>query len=214
MNPAQIVKPPRKAVSVAGSMTRTEVSAVLSAAREQGEAYELRWRLALIWGLRQGEALGLQWQDFDQARGAIAIKRSLTYVPGEGLQFNVPKTAASVRWVPLDDRTVELFSRSSRESPEIAGSCTVFLTRTGNPVHPRNDYRRWSQLCERVLGRRLRLHDCRHVAVSLMLEKGLDPQTVSRVVGHSSLTMTLGTYGRAVPAARQKELRVWANDIA
>ena len=87
VNPAQIVKPPRKAVSVAGSMTRTEVSAVLSAAREQGEVSELRWRLALIWGLRQGEALGLQWQDFDQAREAIAIKRSLTYVPGEGLQF-------------------------------------------------------------------------------------------------------------------------------
>lgn len=214
LNSAQIVKPPRKAISVAGSMTRTEVSAVLSAAREQGEASELRWRLALIWGLRQGEVLGLQWQDFDQARRAIAIKRSLAYVPGEGLQFYVPKTAASVRWVPLDDRTVELFSRSIREPSEIVGTRTVFLTRTGNPIHPRNDYRRWSQLSERVLGRRLRLHDCRHVAVSLMLEKGLDPQTVSRVVGHSSLTMTLGTYGRAVPAARQNELRVWANDVA
>ncbi|MDB0018665.1 site-specific integrase, partial [bacterium] len=130
VNPAQIVQPPRKAVSVAGSMTRAEVSAVLSAAREQGEVSELRWRLALIWGLRQGEALGLQWQDFDQAREAIAIKRSLAYVPGEGLQFYAPKTAASVRWVPLDDRTMQLMSRRSREPSEIVRTRTVFLTRT------------------------------------------------------------------------------------
>ena len=214
VNPAQIVKPPRKAVSVAGSMTRTEVSAVLSAARERGEAHELRWRLALIWGLRQGEALGLQWQDFDRTRGVVAIKRSLAYIPGEGLRFQVPKTAAALRSVPLDDRTVELMDRHRGALSADTEDVTVFCTKEKTPVHPRNDYTRWSRLCVDVLGRRLRLHDCRHIAVCSMLDGGLDPQTVSTLLGHASLTMTLGTYGRNLPSLTQQSVRQWAQGMA
>ena len=213
-NVARQVKPPKLKAYVAGTMTQDEVVTLLTAARKQGAARELRWRLALVWGLRQGEALGLQWQDFDRGKQQLHVRRSLAYVPGEGLRLQRPKTDGSARVLPLDGRTIDLFECAALEQSNPEDSLTVFKSTRHTPIHPRNDYRAWVEISHAILGRRLRLHDCRHFAVCSMLESGLDPQTVSTLVGHSSLTMTLGTYGRHLPSRRQHAVRLWAEIFA
>jgi integrase len=70
----------------------------------------------------------------------------------------------------------------------------VFSTEVGTPIHPRNDYRDFQMLVERAGLRRVRLHDLRHTAASLMLAQGVPARVVMEVLGHSQISITLNTY--------------------
>lgn len=67
--PARLVAPERE------PLTRTEAQAVVTAASRQRNG--ARWVVALALGLRQGEALGLSWDDLDLDAGRISIRRTI-----------------------------------------------------------------------------------------------------------------------------------------
>ena len=70
----------------------------------------------------------------------------------------------------------------------------MFSTEVGTPIHPRNDYRDFQLIVERAGLRRVRLHDLRHTAASLMLAQGVPARVVMEVLGHSQISITLNTY--------------------
>lgn len=74
-NPVLAASTPRHSPPEVVPFTAVEVQAILAAAAE--DRHPARWTLALAYGLRQGEALGLQWQDIDFDSGTVAIRRSL-----------------------------------------------------------------------------------------------------------------------------------------
>lgn len=74
-NPALIAKPPRVAVVEVDPLTRDECRSILEAARSLRN--NARWSVALSLGLRQGEALGIQWSDVDWDAGTLQIRRSV-----------------------------------------------------------------------------------------------------------------------------------------
>lgn len=74
-NPAQIAKPPRVIEEEIVPFSVTEARQVLAAANRVRNG--VRFSLALSLGLRQGEALGLQWRDIDFSAGALTVSRSL-----------------------------------------------------------------------------------------------------------------------------------------
>ena len=51
---------------------------------------------------------------------------------------------------------------------------------------------------------RIRLHDCRHTSASLMLGNGEPVKTVSEVLGHASVAVTLGTYAHSLAGSHEK----------
>ena len=64
----------------------------------------------------------------------------------------------------------------------------------GTPIHPRNDYRAFQALLQRAQLRKVRLHDLRHTAVSLLLAQGVPSRVVMEILGHSQISVTLHTY--------------------
>jgi integrase len=70
----------------------------------------------------------------------------------------------------------------------------VFTTAIGTPVHPRNDYRAFRRLLTDADLRRVRLHDLRHTAASLLLAQGVPARVVMEILGHSQISVTLNTY--------------------
>src|SRR5262245_37072426 len=80
------------------ALTAPQVARLLQAMA--GHRYEPLWRTLLATGLRFGEAAALRWEDFDLDGRAIAIRRTLTRVPG-GHDFTPPKTARGRRIIPL-----------------------------------------------------------------------------------------------------------------
>jgi integrase len=170
------------------------------------------WALLLTRGLRRGELCGLRWDAVDLEGGRLAITRTRVVVDGEAIDSE-PKTAAGVRSVPLDPDLVAMLRKHQvRQGAEklAAGSAYesgnyVVADELGRPYHPNAVSDRFDVLIGKVEGlRRIRLHDTRHTAASLMLASGVPVKVVQEMLGHSSPTITLSIYAHTLPGMAQE----------
>jgi integrase len=146
------------------------------------------------------------------------VRQTLQYRPGEGFHLVPPKTARSRRIVPLPDAVVEALKlrREQQETDRLAAGAElwedwglVFTTGFGTPLSPRNDYRDFRRLVGAAGLRRVRLHDLRHTAASLMLAQGVNPRVVMEILGHSQISVTMNTYSHvALTSSREAVARV------
>jgi integrase len=193
------------------SFTRAEALSFLKVA-EQHRLYAL-WAVALAMGLRRGEALGLAWADVDLDDGRLTIRRALHRVDGE-LRLEQVKTEASVAVLPIPAPLVSILrGHRSRQLEErfAAGSewqdtGLVFTSATGKFLEPRNINRVFHTLCARADVPQLRVHDLRHSCATLLFTMGVPPATVQRILRHSSITVTTGTYVEVIEAVQRDAL--------
>ena len=196
---------------------------ILAAAATERNA--ARWSVALALGLRQGEALGLRWDDLDLERPTLTVRRALQRKPGGGLVLVEPKSAAGRRTVVLPRPLVTALRRqrvAQHEERLAAGSLwtdtgLVFTTILGKPIDPRGDHRNWQQLLVQAGVRPARLHDARHTAATLLLAQGVPARVAMQILGHSQISLTLGTYSHVVPelaheAAERMAGVLWSDD--
>jgi len=182
-----------------------EAHRFLAAAR--GDRMAARWAVGLALGLRQGETLGLQWDDVDLENGFVRVRRTLQRHAGAGLVFTEPKTPRSRRVVALPSQLMAALSEHREQQGkerEIAAELwtetgCVFTTSVGGPVDPSNDYRAFRHLLNAAGLRPVRLHDLRHTAASLLLAQNVPARVVMEVLGHSQISLTMNTYTHVAP---------------
>jgi integrase len=75
----------------------------------------------------------------------------------------------------------------------------VFTQPTGRPLDPSADHRGWKDLLTAAGVRPARLHDARHTMASLLLAQKVHPRVVMEIMGHSQISLTLGTYSHVAP---------------
>lgn len=204
-NPVTAVDPPSLATAEVQPFSVEEARRFLGAVR--GDRMEARWLLAVMVGMRQGEVLGLSWADVDLDQGTAQVRQALQYRSGHGLQLVPPKTPRSRRTVPLADVLVDALKlRREQQDADRATAGEfweewglVFTTKVGTPWSPRNDYRDFLKILEAAGLRRVRLHDLRHTAASLMLTQGVPARVVMQTLGHSQIGITLNTYSHVAP---------------
>lgn len=192
-NPAAGVELPRPVETERTVWSVAEATRFLQAIRD--DRWYLIYRLLLIGGLRRGEALGVRWDDLDWDAHTLTVRRQLTVVRGR-LIDTTPKSRAGVRTIALDEITMAGLRALRRERPTpIAGaSGGVFVTDTGDPIHPAAVSRHFSVLVRRAGLPMIRLHDLRHTSATLGLAGGETLLEVSRRLGHSSITVTADIY--------------------
>jgi integrase len=196
-NVARQVKMPSGSIRKVKPWTEDEARKFLDTARRD-RLYAL-WAVALAIGLRRGEALGLQWSNVDLTGGSVDIKTALSRV-GSDLALRDVKTESSAASVPLPNELVTTLRRHRRE--QLANSVVaqgntlglVFTTKNGTPLEPRNVNRAFESLCRRAGVRTIRLHDLRHSCATLLFAMGVEAATVQRILRHSSISVTTGTY--------------------
>lgn len=205
-NVATLVDPPalvRRETSL--PLTRDEVRAVLAVAH--GAPNGARWTVGLALGLRQSEVLALQWRDVDLAVGQLRVSRGLHRVAGQGLVYEEPKTPRSRRTLVLPKQlTEELVGHRDQQQRRArldgrvwSPQDLVFAHPTGAPLDRRADHRAWVALLAKAGVRRVRLHDARHTAATLLLEQGVPTRVVSELLGHSQTRITSDTYQHVLP---------------
>ncbi len=193
------------------SFTRTEALQFLEAAKKH-RLYAL-WAVALAMGLRRGEALGLAWSDVDLEQGRLTIRQALHRVDGQ-LRLDQVKTEASVAVLPIPAPLVTILRVHRKRQFEerfAAGSQwrdtgRVFTTAHGGYLEPRNVNRMFHRLCEIANVPQLRVHDLRHSCATLLFTMGVQPATVQRILRHSSITVTTGTYVEVIEAVQRDAL--------
>jgi integrase len=177
----------------------------------QGHHNEALYALMLSTGLRRGEALGLQWTDFDRTTGVLRISRQLKR-EGSQLVTTDTKTSLSRRAVNLPEPMLKALLRhedrqgaqKERLGKTWVESDYIFTSTIGTPIDPRNLYREFQKVCRLAGLGDWHPHELRHSAASLMLAQGVKIQVVSQVLGHSSIRMTADVYGHLLDPDRKE----------
>jgi integrase len=158
-----------------------------SAAHRLGAA----WRL-LACGLRRGELCGLMWSDIDLDAGTVTVGRSRVLVNGQVIT-KAPKSERGYRVLPVDPATVGALRalcdlqqiEGSDASPAYAASGHVAVDELGAPVHPEWVSDEFDRIAARAGLPRIRLHDLRHSANSLMAAAGVPDHIRAAWCGHT-----------------------------
>jgi integrase len=205
-NVAILVDPPRQQQSdIATALNLDEARAVLEAARNVRNS--ARWTVALALGLRQSEALALQWKDIDLLANTLTVRRSIHRVRG-GLIYEEPKTRRSQRTLAVPMPLVAaLHEHKAAQLGEqmLAGSewqdeDLVFAQPNGRPIDKKADYDESTRLLQTAGVRHVRLHDGRHTAATLLLSENVHPRVLMELLGHSQMRTTMDIYSHVMPA--------------
>lgn len=201
-NVAQRARLPRKRSRAPAWLDLNGVRALLADVR--GHPLEAAYALATCLGLRRGEVAGLTWADVDLDSSRLTV--NWNRVEWEhGTRLMVPKTAASRRALAMPGPVLKaLRSQRARENAKARARGEVL--RTGDPVLTTRNRRPYStgylyqdlrRRLERLGLPRMRFHDLRHTAASLLLGEGVPPRTVMEMMGHRNLAVTMLIYGHA-----------------
>jgi len=175
------------------------------------------WSLFLTRGLRRGELCGLHWADVDLDVPKPVLRINQTRVTAEGKAIDSsPKTENGRRSVRLDESLVSILrSHKARQATEKlaadggayeehGGGGFLLADELGRPCHPDTLSGWFDNAIAKTDLPRIRLHDTRHTAASLMLAQGTPVKVVSEMLGHFSPTITLEIYAHVLPGMAEE----------
>ncbi|MFP5365144.1 MAG: tyrosine-type recombinase/integrase [Thermoleophilia bacterium] len=186
--------------------TPQEVRALLAALDPRDRAL---WATAAFAGLRRGELMGLRWSDVDLDAGTIRVEQAYSPL---AKRMGPPKTKAGRRTVPIAAALAEHLaahrelSRPLRAQLVFARGTLADATRgnRGDRKAPFSDstvcvraQRVWRAAGLEPLG----LHEARHTFASSMLAAGVAMKSVSALMGHTTIAVTVDLYGHLLPGA-------------
>jgi len=213
-NPVSFAHPPKKPITEMKILDESQASHFLISII--GNRWEALFRLEVVTGMRQMELLGLKWIDLDWLLQSIRVERQLVRPDGTGVNFLAPKTRSGKRINDLDDITIKIL-RNHYERQQAdrlkAGERwkeygLIFTTSIGTPIPVGELLRTFYRLLADAGLPRIRFHDLRHTAASLMLNHGVPAIVVSKRLGHARVSITEDTYGHLLPGMQVEAARI------
>jgi len=209
----EFVDAPRVPVQEPRALSGDEVRRLLAACR--GDRLEALFITAVATGLRQGELLGLAWEDLELANDGetlshgfarLSVRRELVHLNGRYQRVEL-KTPQSRRAVPLTPSVVDAL-RAHRERVIAAGfvptaTGPVFTTPKGTALSGSWVTHKFYRLCVEAGIPRLAFHRLRATYASRLAEAGVSELEIARLLGHSRTTVAKTHYiaaGKTSPA--------------
>jgi integrase len=214
-NVCEAVKPPKVERKEITPLNREQAKALLEAANSAGDRLETLYVLAIHTGMREGELLGLKWEDVDLERGVLRLRRALVREGGKVTlgDLKTPKSRRSVRLTRDAADALSAHLQRQLEEMERMGSLyqpggLVFATESGTLINPSNlRNRSFKPLLKRAGLPDICFHDLRHTCATLLLSQGTHPKLVQELLGHATIAMTLDTYSHYLPSMGDQTVR-------
>jgi integrase len=157
--------------------------------------------LMLNTGIRLGEAIGLKKTDWDKKEKTLHIQRNIqsiskrdtngNRIKGKQLVTNTTKTYSGDRILPLNKAATEALERLCEQHPN---SEYIVCSSKGEIIPPERLERTFYRILKNVGICQAGTHSLRHTFASVLFAKGTDVKTVSELLGHASIQITLNTY--------------------
>jgi integrase len=190
--------------------TIEETAAFLRYCHQINDPLTELYEVLICTGMRKGEALGLHWTDVDLNARLLFVRHTLVAVDNSRLVLNAPKTTGSRDWVALSTRAVSALRRRARRhrAEALTGAAyhdqgLVFCRPDGHPLRPEYALRHFYDLTDAAGVPRIRVHDLRHLAATIMIASGVPLAMVSKTLRHSTLSTTVDIYGHLTRQAAQ-----------
>ena len=149
--------------------------------------------IALYTGLRIGELLSIEWADVDTKRACIRINKTCydSWCNGRYVKcVDVPKTLTSIRIIPLPRQIIPFL----KEIKEKTHSKYVIIGKTNEGAQVRSYQHSFEILLKRLGISHKGFHALRHTFATRAIECGVDVKTLSEIMGHKNVEITLNRY--------------------
>lgn len=174
------------------------------------DSYSNLFTVAIFTGMRQGELLGLSWENVDFKNGVIYVKQQLQCKDGEYF-FCTPKSGKGRTIAPASVVMDALHQqwRDQRIASMEAGEAwsnpnnLVFTDPLGKNLVRRTVVKHFKSVAQRVGIPEARFHDLRHSFAVTSLQAGDDIKTVQANLGHATAAFTLDVYGHVSEKMRR-----------
>ena len=171
-----------------------EENCLIAYLKENMNLTELGIMLCLYTGIRIGELCALKWSDIDLKEKTMRIGRTMQRLRVEGKKHKTevkilePKSSHSVRTIPLPDTFMELLSKyHTDEAFLLTGDQNKF-------AEPRTIQKRFKKILKKSGIADANFHATRHTFATRCVELGFDIKSLSEILGHASVTITMNKY--------------------
>lgn len=190
--------------------TDSEQRKLVAYLKDKYESYNVLFYLLLATGMREGEAAALTWKDIDLSSGKLNITKTTVRIKGSVTVQEHPKTASSVRTIYLSDnarRHLWEYRRVQEDNNDF-----VFTNARGNLFNATILRSRFMGICTDLNIPYKGVHALRHTFATRALEKGIDVKTVSSILGHKNVRLTMDVYQDVFSKQKKKAARIM-NDL-
>lgn len=218
-NYAKYVELPKREEPEMRVLTISEYNKLLEELRKTKEKLAFGVYLSLSLGIRLGEVLGLRWNDIDFNNKIVHIRRTVNRLPtidGKNkteLVVGTPKSKKSVRDIPINENYCGEFmlywakkSRICRKTPD--ADDYLLQSAIGGPAEPKTLQETFKRILRDAGIADANFHSLRHTFATRAIEKGVDVKTLSVILGHSSVNITLDRYAHVLDEQKRKVMNI------
>ena len=191
------------------ALTQEELADLLDFIREDTVCSKYYDEIFILFhtGMRISEFCGITDKDIDFEKHTIKIERQLCRLPPHTYYISTTKRQSSTRTIPITEEVCDSLKRLIAKRTEENKYCSVdgisnFLsfTRNGTP-RTKEDWLAIFRTLQHRYKREFNAdppnitpHICRHTYATILAQKGFSPKTISYILGHSTIVITMNTY--------------------
>ncbi|MFR2207138.1 MAG: tyrosine-type recombinase/integrase [Clostridia bacterium] len=175
---------------------------------EQNSLKSLGILICLNTGLRVGEVCALRWENVDFETRRIHVEKTIERIYSKEenktiVIIDTPKSITSVRTIPINSKLYNILKQIRGKSKK-----TDFVL-TGSSEHyvePRNYQYHFKEILKRNKVKKYKFHTLRHTFATNCIEAGMDIKSLSEILGHADVSITLNIYVHSSDKAKRKYL--------
>lgn len=178
-------------------LSKVEQDALVRNLLEEIDLYKFGVLLSLYTGIRIGELCALQWEDIDLHTYTLSIRKTMQRIPESNVGATAktkviitePKSACSIRDIPLPTFIVNIAKPFSSHP-----KAYILSGDRNHYIEPRTMQNHFKQYIKESNIGKANFHSLRHTFATRCVEVGFEIKSLSEVLGHSNVNITLNKY--------------------
>uniref|UniRef100_UPI00405786F7 tyrosine-type recombinase/integrase n=1 Tax=Agathobacter sp. TaxID=2021311 RepID=UPI00405786F7 len=189
-------------------LNRVEQKQLESHLLKNTDETKLGMLISLHMGLRIGEVCALSWEDIDFQGEILHVRHTVARVRADAnenaktkLILDKPKTKSSTRDIPISSALMQVFSQM-----KLSAKSSYVISAKPGFISPRTYEYRYHKVLEECGLASVNYHALRHSFATKCVEAGVDVKTLSEILGHADVAITLNTYVHSSMDMKRKQL--------
>lgn len=210
-NPAALLALPKINKKEIEILTNKEIKMIQNDCSDKNDYFSLLFDLCLFTGIRIGEVCALQCSDIDFDNGILKIQKTVQRIKNETGQqktkviIDIPKTQSSIRKIPLPSTILSKLQKFI-VAHEKKNDDFLFSSDNKKPIDVRTVQKRFSSVLYHCHIRKVKFHIIRHTFATKWVNANFDIKSLSEILGHSNVNITLSLYVHPSIETKRKQI--------